>query len=70
MTLQMIKDLLHGSKGFSVHMVSGRVIDVPHPDFAALSPSETALAVVGEARVQFLRINQIESVELAESEET
>ncbi len=66
MTLQMIKDLLHGSERFALRMVSGRVIDVPNPDFVALSRSETSLLISGEGdRVEVVRINQIESIDAA-----
>jgi hypothetical protein len=45
-------------------MVSGRVFDIPDPDFVALSRSETYLIISGERdRVEYARINQIESVE-------
>ena len=66
MTLEKIKDLLHGSERFVLHMVSGRVFDIPHPDFVALSRSETYLIISGERdRVECVRINQIESVDTA-----
>jgi len=66
MTLQTIKDLLHGSERFALRMVSGRVIKVPHPDFVALAPSETSLIIAGEQdRIQLVRINQIESIDTA-----
>lgn len=65
MTLQTIKDLLHGSRGFVLRMVSGRTIEVPHPDFVALAPEGTSLVLVREhTRLEVVRINQIESIEM------
>jgi hypothetical protein len=65
MTLQTIKDLLHGTRGFALKMASGRVIDVPHPDFVALSPEGSSLVLVREGtRIEVIRINQIESIEM------
>ncbi|HWA10084.1 MAG TPA: hypothetical protein VG838_11595 [Opitutaceae bacterium] len=65
MTLEKIRELLHGSERFVLHMVSGRVFDIPHPDFVALSRSETYLIIAGEReRVECVRINQIESVDI------
>ena len=67
MTLENIKDLLHGSKPFILRMGSGRTIVVPHPDFVALNPEQTLLILVREhARTELIRINQIESIEKSE----
>ncbi len=67
MTLQTIKNLLHGSRAFTLRMISGRSIEVPHPDFVALSPEQTTLVLVREhARIEAIRINQIESVEMSD----
>jgi hypothetical protein len=65
-TVESIKDLLHGPLPFTLRMVSGRVIEVPHPDFVALSPSSTSLVLVKENdRLEVIRLNQIESFETA-----
>ncbi|HYC72604.1 MAG TPA: hypothetical protein VEB66_15450 [Opitutaceae bacterium] len=65
MTLDGIKELLHGSLPFKLRMVSGRIIEIPHPDFVALSPSGTSIVYVHENdRMEIIRINQIESFEL------
>ena len=64
-TLDTILHLLHGSKPFALKMVSGRTIEVPHPDFVALAPSRTSLVFAKEdGWVETLRINQIESIEV------
>ncbi|HEY0967093.1 MAG TPA: hypothetical protein VGD88_06885 [Opitutaceae bacterium] len=63
-TLDTILHLLHGSKPFTLKMASGRIVDVPHPDFVALAPSRTALVFAkNDGWVETLRINQIESIE-------
>lgn len=66
MTLSDILEVLHGSKPFVLRMVSGRSIDVPHPDFVAMTPERTALilARVESPRIEVIRINQIESIEV------
>lgn len=64
MTLQTIRDLLHGTQPFAPRMISGRVIRIPHPDFVALSPSQTSLLLALEGdRIEIVRINQIESID-------
>jgi hypothetical protein len=66
-TLQHIKDLLHGSQPFTLRMVSGRAIEVPHPDFVALAPEGTFLVFIqGNGRIESIRISQIESIETHE----
>jgi hypothetical protein len=48
-------------------MVSGRVIEVPHPDFAALTRSSSSLLLSGEkSLVEIVRFSQIESIEVHE----
>jgi hypothetical protein len=61
-------NLMHGSKPFLLRMVSGRVIEIPHPDFVAMTPERTALVLVRreEPRLEVIRINQIESIEVAD----
>ena len=67
MTLDDIKKLLHVTQPFKIRMVSGRVIDVPHPDFAALTRSNSALLLSGEqSLVEIVRLSQIESIEMHE----
>ncbi len=67
MTLEDIRTILHGTHGFKIRMVSGRVIDVPHPDFVALTRSSSSLLLSGEnSLVEIVRLNQIESIETRE----
>jgi hypothetical protein len=67
MTLDDIRKVLHGSHGFKIRMVSGRVIEVPHPDFAALTRSSSSLLLSGEkSLVEIVRFSQIESIEVHE----
>lgn len=66
MNLQSILDVLHGSKPFVLRMVSGRTIEVPHPDFVAINPAHAFLVLTRTESPTFevIRINQIESVEV------
>ncbi|MEY2879224.1 MAG: hypothetical protein RLZZ15_1604 [Verrucomicrobiota bacterium] len=67
MTIENIKELIHGTQPFVIRMGSGRTIEVPHPDFVALSRSGTSLLLSGEGdRVEIVRIGQIESIETRE----
>lgn len=67
MTLEDIRKILRGSHGFKIHMVSGRVIEVPHPDFVALTRSSSSLLLSGEkSLVEIVRLSQIESIEVHE----
>ena len=67
MTLDDIKKLLHGTQPFKIRMVSGRVIEVPHPDFVALTRSNSSLLLSGEQTiVEIVRLSQIESIEMRE----
>lgn len=66
MTLDDIKKLLHGSHPFRVRMVSGRVIDIPHPDFAALTQSGSLMLSTQTRLVEVVRLSQIESIEMHE----
>ena len=66
-TLENIRELLHSSSPFVLRMVSGRVIDIPHPDFAALNFEKTSLILsLQTGRIEVVRINQIESIERSE----
>ena len=67
MTLDDIRNVLHGTAPFTVRMVSGRAIEVPHPDFVALNRERTSLLISeGRGRIELVQINQIESLEKAE----
>jgi len=63
--LDDIKKILHGTQPFKIRMAGGRVIDIPHPDFAALPRSNSALLFSGETTlVEIVRWSQIESIEM------
>jgi hypothetical protein len=63
MSLDQIRDILHGSEPFTVRMVSGREYHVEHPDFAALGRDLTTLFFTDAAgRLELIRLNQIESI--------
>lgn len=67
MTFDGITSALRGTEPFTTRMVSGRVIEVPHPDFVALNRERTSLLISeGKGRIEVVRINQIESLEKAE----
>jgi hypothetical protein len=67
MTLDDIKKLLHGTQSFTIRMVSGRTITVPHPDFVALTRSNSSLLLSGEnSLVEIVRLSQIENIVMHE----
>jgi hypothetical protein len=47
-TTEIIQDALHGNQPFKVLTADSRCIEVPHPDFAMLSPSGRILHVALE----------------------
>ncbi len=65
MSLQHILDVLHGSQPFVLRMVSGRAIQVPHPDFVAINAPQGFIVVTRDVSptVEVIRLNQIESIE-------
>lgn len=50
-------------------MVSGRAIEVPHPDFVAINAPQGLLVVTRDVSptVEVIRLNQIESIETDDS---
>lgn len=65
MTLNQIKDLLHGTEPFVLRMVSGREYRVEHPDFAALGRDNATLLFTDEnGRIELIRLSQLESVNI------
>lgn len=65
MTLDNIRDLIRGTSPFKLRMVSGRVIEIPHPDFVALAQSGTSIVFTdARDRLEVIRISQIESYEV------
>jgi hypothetical protein len=68
MTLDQIRDVLHGAEPFMLRMVSGREYRVSHPDYAALGRDNATLMFTDDKGVLELpRLSQIESVGLKKS---
>lgn len=66
MTLDQIRNILHGTTPFTIHMVSGRKFHVEHPDFAALGKDLATLVFTDDAgRVELIRLSQVESINVA-----
>ncbi|GAB1487875.1 hypothetical protein MASR2M8_03170 [Opitutaceae bacterium] len=61
--------MLHGTQPFVLRMVSGRAIEVPHPDFVAINAPQGLLVVTRDVSptVEVIRLNQIESIETDDS---
>ena len=66
MTLDQVREILHGSEPFVVRMVSGREYAVEHPDFAALGRDlATLLFTDSKGRVELIRLSQVESINVS-----
>lgn len=67
MNLDQIRNLLHGTDPFTIHMVSGRQFRVKHPDFAALGHDLATLVFTDDVtgRIELIRLSQIESISIA-----
>ena len=48
MTIEALREAIRNRRPFSVTMADGRTVDVPHPEFAAMSPSGRLLYVAAE----------------------
>jgi len=67
MTLDQIRNILHGTQPFTVRMVSGREYRVEHPDFAALTQDFTTLVLTDEKKLfELIRLSQIESINVVD----
>ena len=63
MTLEQIRNILHGSDPFVIRMVSGREYLVEHPDFAGLGRDFATLHFTdNQGRLELIRLSQVESV--------
>lgn len=63
MTLDQIRNILHGTTSFTIRMVSGREYRVEHPDFAALGKDLATLLFTDDTgRIELIRLSQIESI--------
>ena len=67
MTADTFRDFLKQSPfvPFKIHMNDGRRFEVPHPDFVAMHPSSTAMAIVfgPKGRFDFVYIRNVTSIE-------
>lgn len=67
MTLDQIRNILHGAKPFTVRKVSGREYRVEHPDFAALARDFTTLVLTDEKKLfELIRLSQIGSINVVD----
>ncbi|MCX6952425.1 MAG: hypothetical protein NTV51_09705 [Verrucomicrobia bacterium] len=65
MTLDQIRNLLHGTEGFTLRMVSGREYRIEHPDYAALGKDQATLVFTDDkGSIELIRLSQLESVNL------
>ena len=66
MTLDQVREILHGTEPFTIRMVSGREYRIDHPDFAALGRDlGTLVFTVDNGRIELIRLSQIESINVA-----
>lgn len=61
-TPDYLKQLLAHAQPFTLHLVSGRRFEVSHPDYALLTPNNQALVLVADDWIEYISLEQIESV--------
>ncbi len=67
-TLNQIREILHGSEPVPLRMVSGREYRVKHPDYAALGHDDAALVFTdNKGGLELIRLSQLGSVHLDEA---
>jgi hypothetical protein len=67
MTIEQIRDILHGSEPFIIRMVSGREYRVEHPDYAALGKDLATLLFTDDTgRIELIRLSQLESINIGD----
>lgn len=64
MTTEDIREALHSNKPFKVHTADGKVVDVPHQDFAAVSPDGRTFVVMSETGREVLAVPLIAAIEM------
>ena len=63
MTIDDVRNILHGSDPFTIKMVSGREYLVEHPDFAALGKDlGTLLFTDSTGKIELIRLSKVESI--------
>lgn len=65
MTLNQVREFLHGSDPLIIRMVSGREYRVKHPDYAALGQDDaTFIFTDDKGALEYIRLSQLESIHL------
>lgn len=65
MTVEQVRDILHGSEPFVIRMVSGREYRVRHPDYAALGKDDATLLFTDDnGKIELVRLSQLESINI------
>ena len=64
MTTEEIRNALHTNKPFKVRTADGKVVEVPHQDFAALSPNGRTFVVMKEESWEIMDIPLIAAIEM------
>lgn len=64
MTTEEIRNALHTNKPFKVRMADGKVDEVPHQDFAALSPKGRTFVVMKDESWEIMGIPLIAAIEM------
>lgn len=63
MTIDQVREILHGTDPFTIRMVSGREFHVEHPDFAGLGRDLATLHFTdSKGRLELIRLSQVESI--------
>jgi hypothetical protein len=66
-TPDTIRDALHSSRPFRVHTADGKIFDVPHQDFAAISEDGRNFVVMTGKSWKILDVPLITSIEVTPS---
>jgi hypothetical protein len=64
MTPDEIRQALHSNRPFRVRTSDGKVVDVPHQDFAALSPDGRTFVVMQDRGKEVMDVPLITAIEL------
>jgi hypothetical protein len=67
MTADAIRKALHSGQPFKLRTSDGKVVDVPHQDFAALSGSGRILVVTTQDAWEVLDVFLISAIEMKSS---
>ena len=67
MTVEALKEALHSNRPFKVRTSDGKVLSVPHQDFAALSPDGRVFIVMTGKSWEVLDVFLISAIEMKSS---